>query len=95
MKNLNVENQNSEASNILKETTEVECEKCKNTTFLAGALLRKISPLLTQTGRPGFLPIQTFVCAKCGHSNDELIPEELKANKIKQLGNIPKFVNVQ
>lgn len=68
----------------IKDTTEVVCEKCQHNVFQLGILLRKISPILTGTGKPGYHPIDNvaFYCVKCGHVNDEFLPVELKSGKI-------------
>jgi hypothetical protein len=68
----------------IKDTTEVVCDKCQHNVFNMGLYLRKVSPLLSGTGKPSYLPIDNvaFHCVKCGHVNDEFIPAELKANKI-------------
>lgn len=41
-------------------------------------MLRKVSKFLTGDAQDGVLPIQTFVCAKCGHINEDFMPKELK-----------------
>ena len=66
----------------LSDTTEVVCEKCKGTVFHEGVMLRKVSALMTETGKAGYIPIPTFSCASCGFTNDEFVPDELK-KKIK------------
>jgi len=40
-------------------------------------MLRKVSKFLTGDAQDGVLPIQTLVCAKCGHINEEFMPKEL------------------
>jgi hypothetical protein len=68
----------------IKDTTEVVCEKCNHNVFNLGILLRKVSPILTGTGKPSYLPIDNvaFYCVSCGHVNDEFIPSELKSGSI-------------
>jgi hypothetical protein len=58
----------------LKDLDTVECEKCKNPTFIQVHLLRKISPVLSPNGKSGFLPLPVFQCAGCGYINEELMP---------------------
>lgn len=64
----------------IKDTTEVVCDNCQHNVFNMGLYLRKVSPLLSGTGKPSYLPIDNvaFHCVKCGHVNDEFIPAELK-----------------
>jgi len=58
----------------LKDLDGVECEECQNPTFIQVHLLRKISAVLSPSGKGGFLPVPIFQCASCGHINDELMP---------------------
>lgn len=66
----------------IKDTYEVTCDKCKGNTFTEVSLMRKVSAIMTGTGKPSYIPIPTFACSKCGNVNDEFVPEELK-NKIQ------------
>jgi hypothetical protein len=68
----------------IKDTTEVVCEKCQHNVFNMGLFLRKVSPLLSGTGKPSYVPIDNvaFYCVSCGHVNQEFIPIELKSNKL-------------
>jgi hypothetical protein len=38
--------------------------------------MRKLSALLSPTGKPTMIPIQVFACAKCGHINKSFLPKE-------------------
>lgn len=62
----------------LDQTEEIKCEKCGGRVFTQGFMMRKVSELMTGTGKPGILPIPIFVCDECGHVNKEFLPEELK-----------------
>ncbi len=66
--------------NLKTQTIPVQCEACLGEAFQEALMLRKVSPLLTSTGREGFIPIQVFVCAKCGHVNSNFIPSELRTS---------------
>lgn len=66
----------------LKNTESTLCESCGGETFQEALILRKVSPLLTGTGKEGFLPVQVFACAKCGHVNQNFLPAELRQPKI-------------
>ena len=52
------------------------CESCGNDTFVQVYRMRKLSALLSPTGKPTMIPIQIFACAKCGHINPEFLPKE-------------------
>lgn len=56
----------------IKSLDNVECSECSNIIFISGHIIKKVSALLTETGKPGFLPIPTFACSKCGNINKEL-----------------------
>ena len=62
----------------LDKTSGVVCEKCGNDTFVAAALLRKVSKFITGDSQDGLMPIQVFPCLKCNHVNAEFIPLELR-----------------
>lgn len=66
----------------IKDTYEVACDKCKGNTFTEVSFMRKVSAIMTGTGKPSYIPIPTFACSKCGNVNDEFVPEELR-NKIQ------------
>lgn len=67
----------------IKDTSGVVCDKCQNNTFMQAMYMRKVSPLITGTGKPMYIPVeQAIVCTKCGHCNDEFIPLEFKTDNL-------------
>jgi len=62
----------------LDKTQPLLCENCGGNVFQEGVVLRKASKFLTGTEKDGIIPIPTFYCVKCGHVNNEFIPEELR-----------------
>ena len=62
----------------LDKTLPVICESCGCQAFQEALMLRKVSKFLTGDAQDGVLPIQTFVCVKCGHINEDFMPKELK-----------------
>ena len=46
--------------------------------FQEGLMLRKASKFLTGTQQDALIPLPVFSCAKCGHVNEEFLPEPLK-----------------
>ena len=58
------------------QTTAEICEKCENDTFQQVYRMRKLSALLSPTGKETMIPIQVFACAKCGHINKGFQPKE-------------------
>jgi len=63
----------------IDKTTPIACEECGNQSFQEGVLIRKASKFLTGTSQDAIIPIPTFICAKCGHTNQEFLPVELKS----------------
>lgn len=49
----------------------VQCEKCENIFFEKVTIIKKISKLLTGSPEDQLVPMETYVCAKCGHMNEE------------------------
>jgi hypothetical protein len=64
----------------LDKTTAMVCGKCENEVFVEGFLLRKASRFITGTSQDALIPINVFVCSKCGHVNEEFLPIQLKNN---------------
>ena len=58
----------------LSSATDVVCEACGCRVFDAVALIKKVSALLSPTGKETHVPIQTFACKKCGNINKEFDP---------------------
>ena len=63
-------------------TTATTCDACGKETFQEALVLRKISALLSPTGKEGFVPIQVFACVACGHVNNDFLPKELRKSGI-------------
>jgi len=62
----------------LKMTNATCCDNCDGEAFIEALMLRKVSALLSGTGKEGFVPIQVFACVKCGHVNSQFIPAEIR-----------------
>jgi len=68
----------------LSDTTEILCESpgCNSNVFVHSYMIRKVSALLTGTGKPTIIPIEVFVCVKCHSVLNEFLPEGLKQTKL-------------
>ena len=44
--------------------------------FVPAFLLRKVSALMSPTGKETVLPLQLFACANCNHINEDMLPIE-------------------
>ena len=60
----------------LSSASDVVCESCSGRVFVAVALIKKVSALVSPNGREINAPIQTFACHKCGHINAEFDPTQ-------------------
>ena len=59
----------------IEDTTPVECDSCKNQTFVDVVLLRRVSAIMSPTGKAALIPIQAMACNACGHINAEFLPK--------------------
>jgi DNA-directed RNA polymerase subunit RPC12/RpoP len=73
-----MQNQQLKLNISLDKTTPIVCEKCDGKAFQSAVLFRKASKFLTGTAQDALIPIETFVCAACGHVNEEFLPKELQ-----------------
>lgn len=62
----------------IDKTDEVICESCNNNVFIDGFLLRRASKFITGGNQDSLIPIQVFLCSKCGGVNEEMIPPILR-----------------
>jgi hypothetical protein len=74
---MNPENSNTQNININPNDLEdVVCNKCECQTFEQIFLFKKISAVLSPTGKQTLIPLQTYRCTKCGNMNDEFLPKD-------------------
>ncbi len=68
----------------LSDTTEVSCDSpgCDSNIFVPSVMFRKVSPIITGTGKPAIVPIEVFTCIKCKSPLNDLLPEVLKKSKL-------------
>ena len=59
----------------------IEVCECGNKIWIQGLILKKVSSLISQSGRPEVMPVPVFMCSKCG----ELAP---------MLKNDPRFNDI-
>ena len=57
-----------------EQTDPIKCEKCEGEVFVPAFLLRKVSALVSPTGKDTVLPVQLFACANCNHINEDMRP---------------------
>ena len=44
----------------------IVCEECGNASFIPAFFLKKVSALMSPTGKEAIVPIQVFSCGNCG-----------------------------
>ena len=54
----------------LQDAETMVCQKCENPVFIQGYVIKKISAIVSPTGKEVIAPIQVFNCGNCG----EMIP---------------------
>ena len=60
----------------LSSASDIACEKCGGIFFREVALVKRLSSLLSPTGKEAIIPVGTFACASCGHVNEEFDPNK-------------------
>ena len=58
----------------LSKAEDVICERCGNYTFQNVMLMKRMSALISPTGKEAIVPIPTFSCNACGHINKQFLP---------------------
>ena len=59
----------------LDDLTDIKCNECESEYFRSVMLMKRLSPLVSPTGREQIVPIQIFRCDDCGHVNEVFIPK--------------------
>ena len=54
----------------LSDADTMKCQKCENSIFIQGYVIKKISAIVSPTGEEVIAPIQVFNCGNCG----EMLP---------------------
>tara|TARA_R100000005_G_C5001329_1_gene208484 strand:+ start:2437 stop:2712 length:276 start_codon:yes stop_codon:yes gene_type:complete len=72
----------------LNDMDDVVCENCGNPTFIQVVLLKRVSAVMSPSGKKSFLPMPVFECSSCGHVNDELLPKQADKKDSKGTFNL-------
>lgn len=54
------------------------CEFCEGVIFAEGIIIKTVSPLLTQNGKEGMMPIPAFYCVRCHQAVQQYLPKEMR-----------------
>ena len=58
----------------LSAAQDVVCDNCGNYTFNEVVLMKRVSALVSPTGKEAIVPIPTFACNACGFINKQFLP---------------------
>lgn len=67
----------------LSQTTDLECSNCGSKFFHMAYMFKKISALISPTGKESIVPIETFACLECGNINKEFLPKMPTQNDLE------------
>ena len=56
--------------------TDVVCDKCGEQVFEPVMLFKKISAVLSPTGKESLIPLQVYRCTECKHINEGFLPKD-------------------
>lgn len=65
-----------------KDLQTLTCEACQGQVFGEGLIIKTVSPLLTENGKEGMMPIPAFYCIECHTVVEKYLPEDMKKPKI-------------
>lgn len=74
----------------LSKADDITCERCGNYTFEQVMLMKRVSALVSPTGKDAVVPIPTFSCNACGHINKQflpVIPKGMDESPVKETKN--------
>jgi Zn finger protein HypA/HybF involved in hydrogenase expression len=57
----------------LNEADTITCKECGNASFIESYFLKRISALVSPTGKEAIVPIQVFACGNCGSIPQKMI----------------------
>ena len=59
----------------ISKTDTIVCENCGNASFIQAFFLKKISALMSPTGKEAVVPMQVFSCGNCGSIPKNMIDQ--------------------
>lgn len=75
----------------LSSAQDVTCDNCGNYTFQEVALMKRISALVSPTGKEAIVPIPTFSCNACGFINKQFLPVKMDNQSEQPAPATPKL----
>lgn len=71
---------NDVQANVQVDLTKAEtmkCKKCDNAIFIPSFILKRLSPLVSPTGKEAVIPVQVYSCGNCGEVVKSLISDDI------------------
>lgn len=65
----------------LSKADDVTCDNCGNYTFQEVVLMKRLSALVSPTGKEALVPIPVFACNACGHINRRFLPASMQSHE--------------
>tara|TARA_R110001592_G_C12900811_1_gene726604 strand:+ start:250 stop:495 length:246 start_codon:yes stop_codon:yes gene_type:complete len=59
----------------VSDLTDLVCDHCGAKVFREAKMFKRLSALVSPTGKDQIVPIPVFRCDECGHINDEFLPK--------------------
>ena len=51
----------------------MKCKKCSNAIFIPSFILKRLSPLVSPSGKEAVIPVQVYSCGSCGEVMKSLL----------------------
>lgn len=65
--------QMAELARLIRTAEDVKCDECSATNFINIYRIRKVSGLMSGSGRDMVVPVPVYACADCGHVNEKFL----------------------
>jgi uncharacterized Zn finger protein len=86
---------NQQQINIdLSQADDITCENCGNYTFQEVSLMKRLSALISPTGKEAIVPIPTFACNACGFINRRFLPVQM-ADQVEEAREQPSQLKLE
>ena len=70
---LDDQQQMAELARLIRSAQDVVCDSCGGTNFINIYKIRKISGLMSGSGKDMVIPVPVYACADCGHVNEKFL----------------------
>ena len=60
----------------ISKTDTIVCDECGNASFIQAFFLKKVSALVSPTGKEAIVPMQVFSCGNCGTIPKNMIDQQ-------------------